>query len=246
MLPLLMVPKNRITWKTWEEDSEATLASDDIFVCFMENTNASGDETGQGGGLSGANLVLTESGTIAGATGTPPTRVLDGVNDYFTMTNAAVDALIGNTDNTWTIILKVSTLTTTNDYFMTFEQTGGDEFLRIYRTNVTGTLGFYTSQDDVAETKTTTNATLADTTYYIAFWTDGTTMRGGFTTTRPTKLSDFDEDELVEFETNTGAFSGETFDAAQYIFAYSSGVSPIACKAYYTIISKTCLIDNNS
>ena len=61
------------SWSTWNELSESGLADDDTFVVMLEQTGAGGNETGQGGGLSGANLVLTDaSANIAGATGSPP------------------------------------------------------------------------------------------------------------------------------------------------------------------------------
>jgi len=73
-------------WAAWDETSESGLASDDTFVCFFENPSAGGDETGQGGGLTGSDLVLTQSGNVAGATGSPPSRQLDGTDDYFSGT----------------------------------------------------------------------------------------------------------------------------------------------------------------
>jgi len=82
------------SWAEWDEQSESTLdvdqdgdGNEDTYICFFENTSAGGNETGRGGGLAGADLVLTQAGNIAGAIGSPPNRQLDGSDDYFSFTS---------------------------------------------------------------------------------------------------------------------------------------------------------------
>jgi len=72
------------TWSQWDELSEATLQASDTFVAFFEG-GVSANETGQGLGMSGVSLVLTQSGAVAAAAGSPPYRALDGTNDWFAM-----------------------------------------------------------------------------------------------------------------------------------------------------------------
>lgn len=45
------------------------LANADNYVCEMTNATAGGNETGVGGGLTGADLVLSQAGTLPGAVG---------------------------------------------------------------------------------------------------------------------------------------------------------------------------------
>jgi len=234
-----------ITWENWDETSEATLASDDIFVCLMENVNAGGDETGRGGGLTGADLVLTQTGNIAGMS--DGHRTLDGTDDYFTVTTAFLDALIANVNNTWTIILKVDNITlNTDDYFLFLNSEPVNT--NAFSSPITATDKYYmtTYQNSSYDVGTTTDSLQAATEYYICIWADGTDMRMGFTTTRPTKWSDFGENDRVLFGTNTGAFSGLTFDHATYrTFFSAAGTGCLAADFYYMVMSKTCLIDND-
>jgi len=244
-LQMMMAAAGEITWENWDELSESGLASDDIFVCLMSNVNAGGDETGEGGGLTGADLVLTEAGTLAGATGAPPTRDFDGTDDVLSMTTAAADALFGNANNTWTIILKVTNLDlVTQDIFWKFDNSGATE--NIYCIQQADKIPDFTiEQDNVIEIETETDALQAATTYYICLWTDGTVARCGYSTTKPTKWSDFAAGKRSEFSTNTGAFSGETFDANSSLMGLSAA-GFCGGELYYVVIAKTCLIDNDS
>ena len=244
ILQMMMGACGGVTWANWDEAAESTLASDDIFVCLMENVNAGGDETGQGGGLTGANLVLTQSGNVAGATGSPPSRVLDGSDDCLKAPTGMLDALICNSNKTWTIILKISNITIADDYFFYISDAAENELLnaRIATNDTIITI----EQDNTLENHQTTDAILTATTYYLALWADGTDMRYGFTTTRPTKWSDFDAGKRYLFLTNTGDYNGETFDHATYRdFFCAAASSYLACTAHYIVMAKTCLIDND-
>lgn len=236
-----------VTWDNWNEASEASLASTDIFVCLFEDPDAGDDETGQGGGLSGVDLVLTQVGTVAGATGSPPTRVLDGNDDHFLETTAAIDALIANANKTWTIIIKVTNMALgAADYVFGLEGAGSAEALRCFVNAADNKIYFIPYQDGVGDSRVTTDAAPTATTLYFAMWADGTVMRAGFTTTRPTKWSDFDAGKRIEFATNTGDYSGETFNVANAIFADNTGGADADLDAYYLVMAKTCLIDNGS
>ena len=233
-------------WLNWDESAEVGCATDDIFCCMMENVNAGGDETGQGGGLTGANLVLTQAGNIAGATGSPARRALDGSGDYFSMTTAAIDALIGNANNTWSIVIKaLFTDRAAAAQLFWLGQTGYDEVIRC-SVNTNQKVVFNTIQDDTGDNVTTTDALSNSTVYYFAIWTDGTDLRCGFSTTRPTKWSDFGANDRGIFGTNTGAYSGESFTHSKNIFSYESTYEPWLGAGYYVVMSKTCLIDNAS
>lgn len=232
-------------WVGWDETTEAGLASIDIFVCMMKNTSAGGDETGQGGGLTGANLVLTESGTLAGATGTPPSRVFDGTDDCLRVTTTFLDTLLANANKTWTIIMKVSALTLAGDRFWYFQDNGSTEICSGYINTTTFEMAGNIEQDNTVEADLTVGNLSAATTYYICMWADGTKAYHGFTTTRPTKLSDFAANDRHLYTVNTGDFSGETFDHATYKEIGCSGASAfMGMTLHYIVMAKTCLIDN--
>lgn len=97
------------SWSNWDGVTEAALASPTCFVCCMENTIDGGSETGQGGGLTGADLVLSDNGTIAGMVNNR--RNLDGSNDYFSMTQTAVETLLVS-QPIWAILAKFRVWTT--------------------------------------------------------------------------------------------------------------------------------------
>ncbi|MFH1522038.1 MAG: BspA family leucine-rich repeat surface protein, partial [archaeon] len=231
-------------WADWDESSEVGLASDDIFVALMENTTAGGNETGLGGGLSGADLVLTQSGTVAGASGSPPTRVLDGSDDYFDTTTTSLDALLANDNKTWTIIIKVKDLgLVTTDRFLYFAGEASNEIIAPY-IDSTDKLIVAVSENNVDTSNLTTDSLLADTTYYMAIWADGTKLRAGFSTTKPTKWSDFDAGKRMEFSTVTGDYAGNTFNEYTDLFTGASA-NALGGIAYYILMSKENLIEND-
>lgn len=110
--PMLGGQSERDKYLGWDEATEAGMASDNTFVCFMENTSASGNETGQGGGLTGDDLVLTNSGDVVGATGTPPYRYFVDTDADGMRYNAPANVIGGC--SSWTIVMKFHRITDTN------------------------------------------------------------------------------------------------------------------------------------
>lgn len=244
--PWMFAPKT-ITWANWPEDSEASLAGGpdgaNIFVC-MAGGGLGADETGQGGGLTGVNLVLTQAGNIAAAAGGK--RTLDGTDDEFLMTTAALDALICNSNKTWTLILKLDNITLTNaDYFFSFSADPESVDRISANISATATITGTMEEDNVLENVGTVDALAVSTEYYVCMWADGINAYVGFTTTRPTKLSDFGANDRIIFSTNTGDFAGESFNSATKRALLSLGGSNFtAADWYYLVMAKTCLIDN--
>ena len=96
--------------------------------------------------------------------------------------------------------------------------------------------------DNALETQITVSGLSNDTLYYICVWCDGTTSRAGFTTTRPTKLSDFAVNDRVQFTAlfdNLPAFDGLSYRSIVGI----DGAYDIDVNAYYVVLSTLCLID---
>lgn len=92
--------------------SEAT-ADASTFVCeFLGGAGA--NETGVGLGLTGADLVLTQVGSVPASSG--GYRALDGVSMYFTGTATFAAAFLNQSE--WTYALKVKSLTITSGKFL--------------------------------------------------------------------------------------------------------------------------------
>ena len=232
-----------VSWADWNEAAENTLASDDIFVALMENTNAGGNETGQGGGLTGADLVLTDINTVDGAAGDPIGRDITADNKYFLATEAAANALLSN-DTGWTVIVKVSDLDAAqNDGFFKMFDAADNRIVCYLDAN--SKLYSPAEEGGTQEFETSADAVAGGTTYWICAWSDGIEMHYGFSITKPTKKSDFNAGKLLSFTTITGSFAGVEWNNAQ-LPSIGYGSNALNGIIHYAIMAKTCLIDNNS
>jgi len=233
-------------WASWDETSEAGLASDDIFVCFFENPSAGGDETGQGGGLSGSDLVLTQTGDVAGATGSPPKRYFDGTNDYFAFTkNLMYNTILGST---WTIIIKFTDYEWVSlGYWFGLVADNVNLFIRNDET-ASKPEWIVQDKDGVRQLNNmnTSDAIPGTGDVYIAAWQGaGHNVRAGFTVgSKPTKWSDFETTKRVE-----GSGSSDLTDSSVATFTGQIGFKDSYYwkgSMYYVVLSSTCLIDNDS
>jgi len=233
------------SWADWDEQSESTLdvdqdgdGNEDTFICFFENTNAGGDETGQGGGLTGSDLVLTQSGSVAGATGSPPSRQLDGTDDRFTMTDTFWDLITNKTN--WSIFFKLEghDVDTENALLDNDNLTGDRVAFRITNTNLLEGR----TQDN--NTWTATTDTIPSTgVFWFGVWCDGTDVRFGFSTTgKFSKWSELDSGKRVQFA-NPDPLDGLV---RLWPFVNYQGSFHYPGKVYYIVVSKICLIDNDS
>jgi len=95
--------------------------------------------------------------------------------------------------------------------------------------------------------RTTTNAVPTATKLYFAIWKKaGSNCYAGFTTTRPTKLSDFAAGNYVDFG-DVGDFTGKSFTDWKCLYS-ANHITTLGAKAYYTLMSKKSqtIIDNDS
>uniref|UniRef100_A0A6M3IPM2 Uncharacterized protein n=1 Tax=viral metagenome TaxID=1070528 RepID=A0A6M3IPM2_9ZZZZ len=223
-------------WANWDESSEEGLASEDIFVSLMENTNASGNEIGQGGGLTGENLVLTQVGDVAGATGSPPKRAIDATDDRFTWTAAGIQNFLGGT--TFTFIWKYDTFADNTATYPAILANGA-QYMYIY-VNPSSKLAIYykdtdTTSDGAVET---TNSVPTTGNVYFYIWSDGTDINWGFSTTKKSNPDDIAAGDKAKI-TATPNFNVASVTSSNPI-SYSSSKS--AFNAYYFIASNTTLL----
>lgn len=227
-------------WPTWDESTQGGLADENVFVNRMEELGVS-NETGEGLDLAGANLVFTQNGAIPGGDGTKRTF---GNNDYMTGTATFASSFLNET--AWSLIIKVNpTLEAGLRFAMEFSDAGVNNTAQIY-TNADNTMTFRIREGGGGYEDKATTDTISNAVNYLAFWTDGTTLRGGFTTTRPTKLTDFNgaNAETVTFA-YTGDFSGVTWTRIQAL-ANDAVNQNLEGDYYYFVGAKVNLIDNDN
>jgi len=224
-------------WEAWDETSESVLASDYTFVCLFENPSAGGDETGQGLGLSGSDLVLTQSGNVAGATGSPPYRSLDGSDDYFTATdNLFLQIGPGDYDGVFSIILKLANVNFADgDYFIYIIGDGNNYF---YLKSDAGKLHFYWEDNSYVHTNATTTNSFPTSgpLYLYIIGEGGSSNTAAFSTQKETSLSNIPAGNKVS---GSGAWSNISQLGANYIVGYSTSGQ---MDAYYVVLSKLNLL----
>ena len=224
----------------WQADSNTA-------VWNMSNTLAGGDETGSGGGLTGVDLVLTEQGTLAGASG--GYRLFDGTDDGLSWTQAGADALLLN-QTAWSIIVKTEDITgaQNNDFWVEIVNVGVGQGIQVYAGITAG--GFMTGwiggNGGAVINGNTGNVFPSTGKLYAVVCSNAGAGSGvktlcGWTTTKPTKRSDFTAGNVI---TAAGA---TLFDSSlalrQGFMCRSSGSFFLPGKLYTIVVSKTCLIN---
>lgn len=212
-------------WAAWNETSEASLAHPDTFVWLAENPTSGGNEVGQGGGLSGTDAIITQLGNVPGATGSPPSRSCS--RQGFTHADAVYSAFLNRT--TMTHIIKLQDVPRANGYV--WNRYGAFAVMALCNDGQISIGGQRTS-----EGWPTSGI------FYLALWSDGTTVRAGWSTTKPTKLSDFVSGRVVAATAVTPAqVAACIFYAPNY---HLLGNNSVGGKVYYEVFSKECLINN--
>lgn len=227
------------SWADWPEDSEATLQGANTFAALMENPTADGDEAGQGCGLSGADLTLTRGGSVAGATGTPPTRYL---NPGWFIPTANFWSTLLNTSSPWSFVLKFNALNCSSDrYLLRFADAAGNNEVQLlrdasYKLWLTAKSGGSALVNAVSTDSVPTAGAV-----YCAVWFDGTYIRAGFSTSKPTSWAGLDSGKRIVAPSAGGAWSGVSWAVANGAFCAgsSSGSAPILTSyAYYIAASR--------
>lgn len=238
------------TWATWDELTEDSIADDPIYVCILSNTTAGGDEVGLGSTVNAANRTLTETGTVTGAVGDPYwRRKLDGTSDWFDYTPQLWNDMIVS-EPAWTYCLKIKTFSTVPDCTLAYAYNAANgHLLRI--ATISRAVRFYLTNTRGTTYKTTVGKLAASTTYYIMLWSAaGEQARGGFSATKPTRLSDFDADNRVaigfqgDFNTNFATAIG-TLEIGRWAGTGTPG-GYYNGYVHYFLLASDCLIDNAS
>ena len=239
-------------WTTWDEASEAGLADDDTVVCFAENPSASGNEVGQGGGLSEALRTWTQHGDIPGATGTPPYRQMEGAGDYFYSSNTLLASFL-ELQPTWTVFMKIKGYVENTSVTQGVYTIGGNAYNSsnvIYARISNGATPYVYMEIRKGGSSIVGTSILKPTNgsdlYFISFC-NGIQTGWGWrqSSTRPTKLSDFTRSNIAVTTCTypAGAFSG-LYDWRGYI--YFGGGCYLPQKVMWWGLSRRCLIDTEA
>lgn len=234
-----------VSWDDWDEEEEGTLASSDTYVCLFENPIAGGNEVGQGGGLSENSRTLVEYGNapgVPGATGSPPSRLLDGLSDWFFSNDTWFNPFFAG-QTKYFLCLKINVTAGYNNRatFFRFEDTNVEiQFmLDIDKLKVT-----LEDADNAAEDQSSTDAMTTGSIIYLCLFCDGVTTYAGWTVgTKPTDIAHFDAGKLLTFTALFDNFATLSSPDQSSIFAASSGSSRwIPGSAYALVASSTCPI----
>lgn len=185
--------------------TEAT-ADSNTFVVEMTGSSAA-NETGVGGGLSGADLVWTQSGSIPAASG--GFRALDG-SMYFSCTDTFLTTLLGQ--STWTIMTQIKNLTSI----------GNRWWRNIYSAS-------YELYPYFLKTGGTNTCFIASPPNSIDGWhvvsVSGTKSFSGFKSgsTAPTRIDDLDYGILYNPSCGSNSWAGATTFDNRWIVGYNSG-----------------------
>ncbi len=246
------------SWANWTETSESSLVDGSdgsniwVFIC---DGGLGANETAQTGtSLTGADLVATQNGNIAGHVAN--WRSLDGANDFFALTQTAIDTLIANVNKTWTLLFHIDNWTGGNTDFVTFiRNADSTDILHIGQgVVVPGKFEGRVKQDGVDGYASTAN-NFPGGDVWVGMWADGVNnMRAGFIAAgagsgaggQPIKWSDFAAGDRDEANVLKGDFSGEAFNGSREIGAYSGIAKYAPFDLKTVVIANTCLIDNSS
>ena len=244
-----------VPYADWNETTELV---ENCLVWLMEG-GATINEIGvdsRAAPLTLGNLVLTQNGSIAGQVA--GWRTLDGINDYFSLTQATIDSLIANANKTWTVLFHINNWTG-EDADRVFDIRGQTitELLNIVQGDAgwassSGKLALLHYEDSVTNIgKTANNFPTGEA--WIAAWSDAVnTTRFGFTAAgsgaagQPTKWSDFAAGDRSTSSTLKGDYAGEAFNTQRNIGANAAGANYAPFKLKSVLMSDTCLIDNAS
>ncbi len=235
-------------WANWDEASEDTLSVDqnddgieDTFVCFMENPVAGGDEAGRGGGLAGADLVMTDSGgaNIPGALGTPPYRTF-AQNKWGVVTQACAEVV---KSATWCVIWKMDNWTDAEGSLFLFFNTVNATIIRIH--GIARKCYITVKGNNLGNTA---DGAPNDQPVWVAAQANGVDrVTCGWDTSKITRWADVPANQKVVAAAEMGDVSAQNFRAADQLImsqaTNSNNVYQVDADLFYFILSKAVLIE---
>jgi hypothetical protein len=229
-----------LKWKAWDEATQDTMACADCYCALFDAPGAGDDETGAGFGLTGADLVLTETGTVPGVSA-GYRQLAKASNQWFRDNDGILGESCYGASTNWTVILKYADATkhaTESSYLFAASEDFGvlDERISVHL-NTDGTWAFVTDQDNGGADTQTSTGQMHGSSGWLAIWSNGTAMKAGIGTTRPMVVGDFDE---VLTSAYAGNYVSETF-ARTYLGTWNNGATyDCDIKLAYVIFANAC------
>lgn len=212
-------------------------ADTNTFVCEFAGGSAA-NETGVGGGFTGADLVLTQAGSVAAASG--GYRQLDGSDDRFTCTGTLANGIFGGSE--WTAMWEVTDWThVSGKYLCYFAQTSPTQLFNISKQGAGGNVGSlfralagYTHNTQISTPAETANNAR---TVHAAWYKNGVMHYGWIQSASayPTGWDDFPVNQRGAIR--HAGFAGVTFAANLEIVGSTNGYPTL--KIGRVIMSKT-------
>ena len=211
------------------------------FVGYLDDVTAAANETGAGAGLSGSDLVLTQAGSIPGATGSPLGRAITAANQHFSCSQAFIENFI--LDDTFTFLWTLRNASAGSTRLCVLGNYGGSLPMIFIKDDTSGKLQFNLCDDSGYPGPLTTSAAYPTSGQFtVGLWSDGTFVRGGFTAlSKPTKWSDFPSANRISM---TRAWSMTPPLVWTYLHLIASNTGALYGTFERIVVSRNCLIDN--
>lgn len=233
MMALLAAKKRggQRAWASWDELSELTL-KDVSFVCLFENTSAGGNETAVSPDGTISSLTVTQSGTVAGATGSPPSRAMDGSNDKFYTSVEALETILVGSGRAFSLMWKVSDVTDRSKYFCMLQDAASNNWIYL-RIQSDGKLSLYFESNNSIQVNGTATSGAIPTTgdVYLFLESTGSAIRFGFSTTKPTDYASVTSAN----KSSTSATPNVTDISDTYILSQFGPSDNIKCNAKFFV-----------
>jgi len=237
----IVVPTGLISspYAKWDETDEAGWGdSANTVIGFMEGLVNGDDETVQGGGLAGADLVWTETGTLPGATGSPLTRQFD-TGYYMDMTQTCAEI---TKSTTWCVIMKLLDLNDAQGAFFRFSKGDNDTIIKLSHSSRQLTGEFLASSGSA-----TSGAAPSTGWVYVAMQANGTDdVTYGWDTKKIVRWSHLPASQKGTIAGEKGDASAQVYFATQqYImtsYVGSNAALQITAKLRHMIVSKSVII----
>lgn len=223
------------TWDSWNETNGIGTAN--TFLCLMDSTTADSGETGNGGGLSGADLIITPFAALPAASGGFRSFTANPTGMQTTI-NFANNFLYGRSSFSW--MTKVRNWTYyTSGYGMICEFYNGGQWFNLQRDGG-HTCRLRLSGMGHDDNRYFTTIPPYTGTIYLGVWFNGSSLRAAWSSTKFTTWASIPSGQRVEFTGCSGTFN--SFNRTGDILGYRVS-NDTDFDAAWVLMSKECLIN---
>jgi len=238
ILPAVISGTNQTgRWYDWDESSESKLQNSEILAMVVANVNVDGDETAQGMGLTGADLVMTID-NMAGLSGTSRAVV---TNSGVTVTSTCLNTLFSK--DTFTIVIKLEDAGkdgAATYYYVSLKDSSNTNTLIIWQQQAANIRAIFI---DSGELDTGTKPQAVGICYFAVWKKPGGNVFVGYKNDepKPTSISDFTD--TMDMGTSTMPAEG-AWIIRSIIGRVNDASSTAPCNLYYIVAAKAMLFSD--